>query len=62
MDRRRTYVDVVERVLGVSLALDEPQVPGMFLRDLTIGRSLLGSTVSEIHVSILDGIEAPKRR
>lgn len=57
MDRRRTYVDIVERVLGTSFPLDEPQRPGVFLRDLTGGQSRLGSTVSEIHVSILDGID-----
>lgn len=60
MDRRRTYVDVVERVLSASLPMDKPQTPGRFLRDLTIGRSLVGSTISEIHVSILDGIEGSK--
>lgn len=55
-------MDVVERVLGASLLMHEPQTPGIFLRDLTIGRSLIGSAISEIHVSILDGIEASKPR
>ena len=59
MDRRRSYVDVVERVLGNSLPLDQPQRPGLVLRDLTVGRSKRGSTISEIHVSILDGIDGP---
>jgi hypothetical protein len=40
--------------------MDEPQRPGVFLRDLRIGCATVGSTVSEIHVSILDGIEASK--
>lgn len=62
MDRRRTYVDVVERVLGASLPMDPPQGTGLFLRDLAIGQSLVGSAISEIHVSILDGIEASKPR
>jgi hypothetical protein len=57
MDRRRTYVDVVERVLGNSLPADESPGPAGFLRDLTVGRSPRGSTISEIHVSILDSID-----
>jgi hypothetical protein len=63
MDRRRTYVDVVERVLGSFFPLDSaPQRPGTFLRDVSVGQPSLGSTVSEIHVSILDGIDALIRR
>ena len=57
MDRRRTYIDIVERVLGNSFPLDAPPRPGMFVSDLTVGESRVGSTVSEIHVSILDGID-----
>jgi len=57
MDRRKTYIDIVERVLGNTFPLDAPQAPGMFVRDLTVGQSRLGSTVSEIHVSIFDRID-----
>ena len=59
MDRRRSYIDIVERVLGNSLPLDQHHRPGTFLRDLSVGRSSFGSAISEIHVSILDGIDGP---
>ena len=60
LDRRKSYVDIVERVLGNSLPLDLPQRPLALFRDVSVGRSKLGSTISEIHVSILDGIDGPK--
>ena len=60
LDRRRSYVDIVERVLGNSLPLDLPQRPLPLFRDVSVGRSKRGSTISEIHVSILDGIDGTK--
>jgi len=52
LDRRRTYIDVVERVLGNAL-------PPWTLRELKlfkrfeIGQSVFGSTVSEVQIRLL---------
>jgi hypothetical protein len=64
MDRRKTYVDVMERVLGNSLLSDRPSDPNSFTKPTTT----LGSTVSEIQVTMLGRIialrhpAAPRRR
>jgi len=60
LDRRRTYIDVVERVLRSALPVDNPRV-GLF-RPIDIGGTALGSTVSEVEVHLLhelDGTGTP---
>jgi len=49
LDRRRTYIDVVERVLGSSLPPDISRRRSVFTR-LHIGLNAIGSTVSEVQV------------
>jgi len=52
LDRRRTYIDVVERVLGSSLP-SEIVRPGTIFARVDIGQSVIGSTVSEVQVYLL---------
>jgi hypothetical protein len=60
LDRRRTYIDVLERVLGNAL-------PPWTLRELKLfkrlqtGQSVLGSTVAEVQVKVLVDLEPPER-
>jgi len=58
LDRRRTYIDVVERVLRSALPSDNSRRPGLF-KSLDVDPSPLGSTVSEVEVHLLherDGV------
>jgi hypothetical protein len=57
MDRRKTYVDVMERVLGSSLLSDLSMHPYSF----SARTVAVGSTVSEIQVTMLDRIIALPR-
>jgi hypothetical protein len=57
MDRRKSYVDVMERVLGNSLPSDVPTRPCRFMTHLNTSRWSVGSAVSEICVSVLDGLD-----
>lgn len=53
LDRRRTYIDVVERVLGSCLPSEIVRHPSIFSR-LDFGQSVIGSTVSDVQVDFLD--------
>lgn len=57
MDRRKSYVDIMERVLGNSLPSSVPGKSRFFNSELYVGRWTVGSTVSEFHLSVLDGIK-----
>jgi hypothetical protein len=62
LDRRRTYIDVVERVLRSALPVENPH-QGLFRRP-EFGSTALGSTVSEVEVHLLyelDGTDPPGR-
>jgi hypothetical protein len=54
LDRRRSYIDIVERVLGSSLPSEISRPQRLFTR-LDIGQSVIGSTVSEVQVYLFDG-------
>jgi len=54
LDRRRAYIDIVERVLGSSLPSEISRTQSLFTR-LDIGQRVIGSTVSEVQVYLLDG-------
>lgn len=54
MDRRKSYVDVVERVLGNLLPFVAPIESRRFVTHLNTTLRAVGSTVSEIYVSVLD--------
>ena len=53
LDRRRTYVDVMERVLGND-ALARARQHNRFERQLDIAGATLGTTVTSIEVHVLD--------
>jgi hypothetical protein len=49
LDRRRTYIDVLERVLGTSLPSEATRSARLFVR-FAVGQLVIGSTVSEVQV------------
>ena len=58
LDRRRTYIDVVERVLGSFLPSEIARPPTSFTR-FDIGQ--IGSTVSEVQVYLLGDVKLSSR-
>lgn len=52
LDRRRTYIDIVERVLGASLPTETSGRLTSFRR-IYFGQVVSGSTVSEVHIYFL---------
>jgi hypothetical protein len=56
LDRRRTYIDVVERVLGNFLPSEIARPPTIFKR-FDIGQRVIGSTVSEVQVYLLADVK-----
>ena len=61
LDRRKSYVDVMERVLCNSLPSEMASRPRAFVSDFQAGRWTVGSTVSEIHVFVLDSFNTKRR-
>jgi hypothetical protein len=59
LDRRRTYIDVVERVLGSAFPPWNLRSQRLFKR-FEIGQSVFGSTVSEVQVRLLVNLDAIK--
>ena len=53
LDRRRTYVDVMERVLGND-ALARARQHNRFQRQIDVAGGTLGTTVTSIEVHVLD--------
>ena len=49
LDRRRTYIDIVERVLGASLPTETSGRMTSFSR-VYFGQVVIGSTVSEVDI------------
>jgi hypothetical protein len=47
----------MERVLGHSLPSSGPRRPRFFVSDHQFGRWTVGSTISEIQVTVLDSID-----
>jgi hypothetical protein len=57
LDRRRSYVDVVERVLGSDFLSRRPRQRNCFARELQIAGAAAGTAVSSVEVRILDSID-----
>jgi hypothetical protein len=55
VDRRRTYIDVVERVLGTSLPTESSGRMTRFTR-VYFGQVVIGSTVSEVRIFFLGDV------
>lgn len=53
LDRRRSYIDIVERVLG-NFFPSETMKSGMLFARVDIGQLVIGSTVSEVQVYFFD--------
>jgi hypothetical protein len=60
MDRRRTYVDIMERVLGSDAMFNRPRQRSLFTREIDISPTAIGLAVASVEVRILDSI-ADKR-
>jgi hypothetical protein len=60
LDRRRTYIDVVERVLRNMLNVDN-RSPGRFSRSET-AETPLGKTVSEVEVHLLHDLDRTSKQ
>jgi hypothetical protein len=58
LDRRRTYIDVVERVLRSALPVDNPR-QGLFRRP-DLGSTAVGSTVPEVEVHLLHDLDGTR--
>jgi hypothetical protein len=56
MDRRRSYVDIMERVLGTEMLSNQPRQRSRFTRDLNIAGASIGSAVAAVEVRVLDSI------
>jgi hypothetical protein len=61
LDRRRTYIDIVERVLGSTLPPFAARRQGMFTR-FDVGQSVTGSTISEVQVHLLHDLDGTSTR
>lgn len=61
LDRRRTYIDVVERVLGTSLPSEGTRSARLFVR-FSVGQLVIGSTISEVQVYLFDDTPKATRR
>jgi len=57
LDRRRTYVDILERVLAGQIRSDRARERSRFLRRVKIGRSALNGAVGSVEVQLLDDID-----
>ena len=54
LDRRRTYVDVMERVLGRDRVARAGQ-HNRFARQITLAGAAVGTSITAIEVSLIDG-------
>jgi hypothetical protein len=55
LDRKPSYVDVLERVLHTSHLSDQESQPHGRLTDLTVTPGIAGSRTAAVHVTVLDG-------
>jgi hypothetical protein len=60
LDRRRSYVDIMERVLGNQFLSARPRQRDRFLTDVHLATMPLGTAVSSIEVTVLDSIAGDK--
>jgi hypothetical protein len=57
LDRRRSYVDIMERVLGTDILSRRPRQRNRFAREIQIAGAAVGTAVASVEVRILDGID-----
>jgi hypothetical protein len=56
LDRRRTYVDIMERVLGGDILSRVPRQLNRFSREINVAGAVFGTAVASVEVCMLDGI------
>ena len=56
LDRRRTYVDIMERVLGSDILSTRPRQRSRFTRAFNIAGTPVGTAVAAVEVLILENI------
>ncbi len=57
MDRRRSYVDIMERVLGNELLSQRPRQRSRFRREVAFAGAGFGAAITSVEVRLLDNIE-----
>jgi hypothetical protein len=58
VDRRRTYVDIMERVLGNEILSRHPRQPNRFTHEIDVAGAFFGTAVASVEVCVLDNIDA----
>jgi L-alanine-DL-glutamate epimerase-like enolase superfamily enzyme len=63
MDRRRTYVDIMERVLGSEILSRRPRQLNRFAREINVAGAVFTAAVTSVEVCMLDSIgDADEKR
>ena len=56
LDRRRTYVDIMERVLGSDILSRRPRQLNRFARQIDVAGAVFSTAVASVEVCVLDSI------
>jgi hypothetical protein len=56
LDRRRTYVDIMERVLGVGVFAEQPPGPGRFARVIPLSGAP-STAITAVEVQMIESEE-----
>jgi hypothetical protein len=62
LDRRKTYVDIMERVLGTSLPFIPAEQPSLPLSEITFTGSTAVAAVSDVQIVVLYSIVPDLKR
>ena len=63
MDRRRTYVDIMERVLGSEILSRQPRQLNRFARKISVAGAVFSTAGASVEVCMLDSIgDADEKR
>jgi hypothetical protein len=58
LDRRRTYIDIMERVLGTGMLSPQPRQRSHFAQ-IDLVRAPVAAAISSVEVRVLDSIDEP---
>ena len=59
LDRRRTYIDIMERVLGTETLSQRPRQRSRFARQVNLVTPPFAAVVASVEVRVLDSIFEP---
>jgi hypothetical protein len=62
LDRRKTYMDILERVMGCSIPTVAWERRSLLLSELTFAGPVGIATATAVHVTVLDGIARDRKR